>query len=470
MSLSPPKFPSAKNLSLIVRQVSAAGVYADRDPEDATEGGNVDFTVAIGVALGVRACIYSCLLTQDEVRHLSSLLSSLTLTPARPSLLHSQVCVKASASKPYTRNDFSFKPVLVCTSKGSPNVVWLAEPKQVTKEVKRLLAQWQAELFPKPYLVAFDAVVEYFLTEFKAGRVGAEFVGHHRVYGLAWPPLDNFDENHAALFAVKELTRIIERYWGAADTLEFVDEDEDDEVLSSGKSSSVPDDDGDAMLVEDEVEAAEDEEYDRSVRALAARALPTPFPRPPRVLPAPARCAAHRAALAKKNECAPSCVLCSTDRSAVEQRGGEDQCGEGGGAGGADGGRGQRDGRGTTAARPRARVRLACAHVTPPLPPPPPATPFAPNCLRPAPPTLLSFNIHNQQRVFERACWEASAFVNARRKWCDADRLVGGERHSMASRYTATFPPPRVPAPHRHLATLVPAAGDCCPARLDWRR
>jgi hypothetical protein len=56
MSLSPPKFPSAKNLSLVVRQASAAGVYADRDPEDATEGGNVDFTVAIGVALGVRAC------------------------------------------------------------------------------------------------------------------------------------------------------------------------------------------------------------------------------------------------------------------------------------------------------------------------------------------------------------------------------------------------------------------------------
>jgi hypothetical protein len=159
--------------------------------------------------------------------------------------------VKASASKPYTRNDFSFKPVLVCTSKGSPNVVWLAEPKQVTKEVKRLLAQWQAELFPKPYLVAFDAVVEYFLTEYKAGRVGAEFLGHHRVYGLAWPPLDNYDENHAALFIVKELKRIIERYWGAADTLEFVDEDEDDEVLSSGKSSSVPDEDGGTLTAPD---------------------------------------------------------------------------------------------------------------------------------------------------------------------------------------------------------------------------
>jgi hypothetical protein len=56
--------------------------------------------------------------------------------------------------------------------------------------------------------------------------------------------------------------------------------------------------------------------------------------------------------------------------------------------------------------------------------------------LAPPPPTLPSFNIHDQQRVCERACWGASVFVNARRRWCDTDRLVGWARHSMASCYT----------------------------------
>ena len=126
------------------------------------------------------------------------------------------MCLKVGASKPHNRNSFSIKPVLVCTSKGSSHLVWLQEPKQVTKEVKRLLAQWQAELFPKPYLVSFDAVVEYFLSEYKAGRVGAEFVGHNRIYGMAWPPLDEYDENHAAIFSVSGLAGIIDRYWGAA--------------------------------------------------------------------------------------------------------------------------------------------------------------------------------------------------------------------------------------------------------------
>ena len=97
-----------------------------------------------------------------------------------------QVCLKVGASKPHNRNSFSIKPVLVCTSKGSSHLVWLQEPKQVTKEVKRLLAQWQAELFPKPYLVSFDAVVEYFLSEYKAGRVGLGQSSSGTTASTAW--------------------------------------------------------------------------------------------------------------------------------------------------------------------------------------------------------------------------------------------------------------------------------------------
>eukprot|EP00966_Prymnesium_polylepis_P332688 7388169-Prymnesium_polylepis.1 len=87
MSLSPPKFPSAKNLGLVVRQTSSAGVYADRDPEDATEGGNVDFTVAIGrLPWGesmpfIHAYKHNM---RSDTCHQTSLLSSLTLTPALP--------------------------------------------------------------------------------------------------------------------------------------------------------------------------------------------------------------------------------------------------------------------------------------------------------------------------------------------------------------------------------------------------
>eukprot|EP00966_Prymnesium_polylepis_P150169 3468668-Prymnesium_polylepis.1 len=53
MPLSPPKYPSAKNVGLVVCEVSK-GVYRDRDLGGSTEGGTVDFTAAIGVSLGVR--------------------------------------------------------------------------------------------------------------------------------------------------------------------------------------------------------------------------------------------------------------------------------------------------------------------------------------------------------------------------------------------------------------------------------
>ena len=239
------------------------------------------------------------------------------LTAVRPSLLHAQVCLKVGASKPHNRNSFSIKPVLVCTSKGSSHLVWLQEPKQVTKEVKRLLAQWQAELFPKPYLVSFDAVVEYFLSEYKAGRVGAEFVGHNRIYGMAWPPLDEYDENHAAIFSVHGLAGIIERYWGSAEMLEFEDEDED-EVLSEGRSSECDDDN--AMEVE-EGESADDDRKNavRAARAVPtpSRAVPAPFPRRSLVPPAPVRCACAAPCAKPTLVCAirVCCSSCSRTRS-----------------------------------------------------------------------------------------------------------------------------------------------------------
>eukprot|EP00966_Prymnesium_polylepis_P280308 6476752-Prymnesium_polylepis.1 len=97
---------------------------------------------------------------------------------------------------------------------------------------------------------------------------------------MAWPPLDENDENHAAIFSVSGLAGIIERYWGAAEMLECEDEDED-EVLSEGKSSEASDGDN-AMEVEEDEGA--DDDFKNAVRA--ARAVAAPFLRRSRAVPA----------------------------------------------------------------------------------------------------------------------------------------------------------------------------------------
>jgi len=53
--------------------------------------------------------------------------------------------------------------------------------------------------FPHPHLMEIASIKEWTINKLLAGEVPPEYIGRHGVCGLAWPPLEYFDDNHATL-------------------------------------------------------------------------------------------------------------------------------------------------------------------------------------------------------------------------------------------------------------------------------
>ena len=280
MPLSPPKFPSAKNVGLVVREVNK-GVYRDRDLDASTEGGTVDFTAAIGVSLGVRNLPARGAHISHHHTTVSPPASTVTLALMLLRCTGQQVILKKNQPKPYTRKSFTFKLLLVCTSKGRQSLLWFQEPKQVDAAVKRLLARLSelAAHFAKPYLLSVDGVIDYFMAEVGGGRVGNEHIGKNGVPALAFPNLGEHDENHAAILADPELFRVLENYWGGNDADDPEDLDELVELNEQLAFEDGSDDQAESenLAMDVDGDAAEETVQDEQVRP--AHALPAPCSR-----------------------------------------------------------------------------------------------------------------------------------------------------------------------------------------------
>ena len=122
-----------------------------------------------------------------------------------------QVILKKTARKPYAANDFSFKPLWVATSADVRAAMWTQEMrgnKAAKVEFDELMSEGGVS-FPDAHLTRLDSLKEYFMLRYKAGEVGNEYIGHHGVPGFAWPSLDCYDANHAALVGAPRFRHII---------------------------------------------------------------------------------------------------------------------------------------------------------------------------------------------------------------------------------------------------------------------
>ena len=193
MELSPPRYPSAKNVGLVVRmRKNDQYVFRDRDTD--SEATVVDIII-IGLSAGVRT------LLSNHTQHARAC-AMMDLCRARmpdPSRSRVQIILKKGAKKPYTKSSFTFKFLYVVTSRSHLSQIWYQEFKMTSKESKGVLAQIDPHEFPEPALMLKDSLIELFLARFAAKEVGPEFIGRNGIPGMAWPSLDAHDANHTFL-------------------------------------------------------------------------------------------------------------------------------------------------------------------------------------------------------------------------------------------------------------------------------
>ena len=107
-----------------------------------------------------------------------------------------QVILKSNQRPPYSKNSFTFKIVMVSTARTHLGLKWLQEKSMTSAvgfEILRLLPRTS---MPDAHLLDADSLVEFFLSELAAKRVGKEFIGKKGVPGYGWPDLSEHDANH----------------------------------------------------------------------------------------------------------------------------------------------------------------------------------------------------------------------------------------------------------------------------------
>jgi hypothetical protein len=111
----------------------------------------------------------------------------------------SQAILLANQRKPYTKKSFSWKVNFVVTARSHLHLKWLEE-KQMTPAVAiELLKEYRPSEWPEPWLHKVEAVIDAFLVDLSAKKIGPEYIGKHRVPGFAWPDVAVHDPNHDAL-------------------------------------------------------------------------------------------------------------------------------------------------------------------------------------------------------------------------------------------------------------------------------
>ena len=104
-----------------------------------------------------------------------------------------------SASKPFSSSSNNYKFThLVCVTPEKPEEMWSQRLADVPKEVKDAFFGKDWSDSPMPFVGEKSTFLNLVISRIDAQQLKDPlYIGRHGVYGFPYPPLDEFDEQHA---------------------------------------------------------------------------------------------------------------------------------------------------------------------------------------------------------------------------------------------------------------------------------
>ena len=195
---NPPKFPSCANMGEAVRKYDAtSGRWEAVAPS--RDAAAIYDIVPLGLSAGVIYAVSSlCACARD--RWTAPVLVVLTVCA-----LPAQWLRKKHTRRPFNVGDFTPKWVYAATAAShwdaAGKKTWLQEIGGTPGEAQMLLETINEMdvAMPHRWMLSKTDVEKAFITSINAGEMSKTYQGEHGIPGLAWPPLEDHDENAAAI-------------------------------------------------------------------------------------------------------------------------------------------------------------------------------------------------------------------------------------------------------------------------------